>query len=311
MIPHKHLVTGVLFALAALAACTPAGEPPTPTLIVLGQSFPTTTPMPTIIPLPTQTPLVLYTATPTIEPPPTRTPTPTPTASLTPRPSAIPGAGLVGIGCQGNFSASSLLVNGDFEGGEHAQEVDSVQVPDGWTAFWRPVGSPVTYDPLNTEGYQRPEMSIIPKQPPYTDPARIAQGNQAFMLSGGLRVFDAGIFQVVTVNPGDSLCLTGLGQAWSSHVSDDPFSSTLLSGDDQRNANVQLGIDLQGGSDPFAASVQWGNAEHLYDKFAALDVVQISASGPSVTVFVRGYVLWRFAHNELFFDAISLVKQAS
>jgi hypothetical protein len=298
-----------------LVACGPQQASPTPTLIVAGQSilaathFPTSIPLPTSIPVPTRPQAVVYTATPTIEPPPTHTPSPTPTPTKTP----LPGLGspqFEGAICQTNGNRPNLLVNGGFEGGQHAQDVEEVQVPDAWAAFWREVGSKVLYDSTNPNGYQRPEMIVIARQSPYTDPPRILEGNQAFRIEGNERAFDAGIFQQVATSPGDVLCLTGSGQAWSSHYSDDPFSSSLNSGDDQRNANFQLGIDLTAGTDPLASTVVWGDVLHPYNAYQPLTAVEAAATGPAVTVFVRGFMLWRFRHNEMFVDGISLVKIA-
>jgi hypothetical protein len=305
----RRLLAGLALVVLLAACAPPPDESPTPTLIVLGKAIPTSTHIPTILPLPSPSPETIYTRTPTIEPPPTKTPSVTPTASRTPLPGFTPGAGSVpvAVGCKGQLAGPNLLTNGGFEGAQHDQE-SGVQVPDGWTAFWRPIGEAVAYDADNPTGYQRPEMLIISKQPPYADPPRIADGSQAFMMTGNERAFDAGIYQQVTLAPGAVLCLSGLAHAWSSRFSDNPFDSTLSTGDDQRNANFQLGIDPNGGADPFAASVRWGDVQHLYDEFAPMSAVQASGSSPTVTVFVRGFMLWRFVHNEMFFDSISLVK---
>jgi hypothetical protein len=208
------------------------------------------------------------------------------------------------------FGPDNLLTNGGFEGGQHEQEDSTIQVPDSWTAFWRRVGEQVTYDSNNKDGYQRPEMMVIPRQPPYTNPPRVGEGNHALMITGNQRAFDAGVYQVVTVTPGDVLCLTGTGQAWSNRFSDDPFSSTLDTLDDEENANIQLGIDPVGGTDPFSPSIHWATEIHPYNIYKPLNAVAITATGPKVTVFVRGYMLWRFDHNELFMDNIVLTKGA-
>lgn len=303
--------------LMTLAACAPANNPPTPTLIVLGLSLPTTTPFSTSTSPPTATPIVIYTTTPTIEPPPTHTPTATPTASPTPRPAAtsdgtqdsIPTATTAApVTCQGAFETRNLLVNGGFEGDQHAQGSDSIQAPDGWSAFWQPAGTHLSYDKDNNDGYQRPEMRVIRKEPPYTNPPRILDGNRALAITGNQRAFDAGVYQKVTVASGSTLCLTGSAQAWSNRFSDDPFSSTLETLDDADNANFQLGIDPLGGVDPYSKAVQWGEVIHPYNIYKPMKSVQLTASGAAITVFVRGFMLWRFDHNELYLDSISLVK---
>ncbi len=300
-----RLLGGALLA-TILAACGSPGAALTP--ISTPTRVPTATFAPTAIPTITPTPIVIYTLTPTIEPPPTRTPslTPlpsaTPTITLTPPPQSRLPSGA----CGGQVSADNKLVNGNFEGGQHQQGASDIQVPAGWTAFWKKEGSPTVYDPQNGDGYQRPEMHVINSQPPYDNPPRIFEGAQAFHVTGNQRAFDAGIWQQVQVTAGVTYCLTGEAHAWSSYRSDNPFQSTLDIADDQRNANFLFGIDPIGATDPWSEAIQWGNPAHLYDHYQPIYALQVAAQNSTITVYVRGYMMWRFNHNELFFDAISL-----
>ncbi|MBN1428971.1 MAG: hypothetical protein JXB07_11345 [Anaerolineae bacterium] len=300
-------------------ACTrPQPQIPVPIPTVAIQPAESSTPVPVItsIPRPTltpsHTPMVTYTATPTIEPIPSKPPTETLPPSLTP--TLTPTYLLTGTpvapiaGCNGIPASANLLSNGSFEGRQQPQEFVSINVPDGWIAFWMPVGTPLAYDPQNSSGYQLPEMTVIPSHSPYNNPPRVFEGAQALRMMGNGSVFDAGVMQQVTVTPGESFCLSGQGHAWSSFRGDDPFHSTLLSSDDRRNANFRLGIDPSGGTDPWASSVIWGSTANLYDEYQPLSPVQTQSKGETVTVFVRGTVLWRFAHNELFFDEIVLAR---
>lgn len=256
--------------------------------------------------------MVTYTATPTIEPIPTKPPTDTLTPSLTPTLSptylftGTPVAPIVG--CSGIPASANLLNNGGFEGEQQPQESAYIKVPEGWVAFWLPAGTPLAYDPQNTSGYQVPEMHVIPSHAPYADPPRVFEGAQAFRMIGNDRAFDAGIMQQIAVTPGETFCLSGQGHAWSSFRGDDPYHSTLLSSDDRRNANFRLGIDPSGGTDPWASSVVWSPVANLYDEYQPILPVQTQAKGEMITVFVRGTILWRFAHNEMFFDAIVLAR---
>ncbi len=167
------------------------------------------------------------------------------------------------------------------------------------------------YDPDNQDGYQIPEVQVISSDPPFDDPLRVLEGKQALYLSGSNKVFDAGILQQVGVTPGDTLCLTGFAHAWSAHKQHDPHQSTLMSNDDQRNANFMLGIDPEGGTDPWATRVIWGPVTYLYDTYGMIPSVKVQAQSDRITVFVRGYTLWRFDHNDLFFDNFTLVTIAS
>ena len=305
-------IASLALALALLAACGPATDQPTPTLIVMGLSLPTTTPFATDTPQPSATLIAIYTNTPTIEPPPTHTPTVpssitvapivtgSQTITTTPAPTAAP------VKCSSGFASGNLLQNGGFEGGQHGQ--GPMQVPDGWSAFWRPDGWPTDYDTSNKSGYQRPDMKVIPNTPPYDNPARTLDGRQALIMTGSLKAFDAGVYQKVTATPGTTVCLSGSGEAWSNRLDDDPFTSTLDTSDDALNANLQLGIDPQGGTDAFSGTVEWSPVIHPYNLYRPMHVMTVAVSGPAITVFVRGFMLWRFNHNELYFDDISLVS---
>ena len=206
---------------------------------------------------------------------------------------------------QSSFS-SNLLANPGFEGSQWMQDHFEVNVPEAWIAFWSDNPN-VDWDPENNDGFQRPDMQVIEKGPQYDNPPRVLQGNHAFFIASGNRVFDGGIFQQVPVGSVGTLCLSGYAHAWSSQ-GDDPTQSTLDTEDDRRNVTFQLGIDPSGGVSPWADSVIWGATAHLYDSYQPLPGVQAYADGLTVTVFVRGSTRWRFNHNDLFLDDLSLAR---
>lgn len=309
----------LLLAMVMISACAPPEQEvsaPLPAATSDPMTDATRVPVVTAMPgptlTPTRVPVVTYTLTPTIEPIPTKPPTDTPPPSLTPTitPTYLfTGTPVVPIsGCNGSPASADLLINGSFEGGQQPQESADIQAPDGWVAYWVPTGTSVTHDSQNTAGYQRPEMMVISSQPPYDNPPRVFAGGQAFRMMGSGRAFDAGIMQQVTVTPGETFCLWGYAHAWSSFRADDPFNSTLISSDDRRNANFQLGIDPLGGANPWSSTVVWGQTANIYDEYQLIPPVQTQSMGGSITIFVRGTMLWRFAHNEMFFDAIVLAR---
>lgn len=263
---------------------------------------------------PTDTPTLTLTQppipTPTRRPPPSATPTWTPSVSGSPTPEVTLEAGEATVvarqGCTGEVISENLLANGDFEEGQYSfPGLDAIQTPDGWEAFWRSF-EPVPHDPENEEGYQAPSMQVVMLVAPFDDPPRIHSGFQALLMSGPNRVIDGGVWQQVRVGSGRPVCLTAYGHAWSS-TGDDPHQSTLDTLDDRRNANFLLGIDPLGGVEPFGENVVWGEAAHFYDSYGEIPAIQVQSISATVTVFVRGYSLWRFTHNDFFFDNVSLV----
>jgi hypothetical protein len=278
---------------------------------------------------PTKPPASPATITPTSTTIPTITPSLTPSLTLTrtPRASLTPSATHIesaeeeeeqsqttgdrltpipsrASACSGSSTGGDLLSNGDFEGGWHLQTFSEINVPDGWTAFWRE-GGPVPHDPKNPNGYGRPEMKVVPNEPPFTDPRRVYQGGRAAFFFGFWRIADAGYYQQVQVTDGATVCLRAFAHAWSS-TGDDPHYSTLVTEDDKINISFLLGIDPTGGTDPFADSVRWGKTAHIYDNYAEIPSAQVEAESGTITVFLRGHALWPFKHNDFYFDAASL-----
>jgi len=294
---------------------------PSVTLAVTGTSTATEQPSKTS----TLTKTLEPSPTPTRKAPPTLTPTWTPDTKIK-LPTSVPAAGgssptpgelatspgfggptSGSSGCVASPSAPNLLQNPGFEGASYQATYPEIQSPERWVSFWKE-NVPVTYDPDNTEGYKRPTVQVVQNVAPYNNPPRIIAGNQALMIFGGNKVFDAGVWQQVTVSVNDTICLSGYAQGWSQHQSNDTSGSRLITDDDRRNMNFQLGIDPTGGTEPTALTVVWGQVAHIYDKYASLPTVQVKANASTITVFVRGYNLWRFDHNDMYFDEIKLVK---
>lgn len=320
-------MAGLLLAGCTLPFVGRVGPEPVPTADLRPTFPPTFTPSPTITPVviptetPTFTPTVTLTLTPTIAPvdTATSTPSPSPTATWTPDlRTSTPGGPLdtpsgsgtpASVGCGGRPVGDNLLNNPGFEGGQTAQDgIDSVRVPDGWTGFWLPEGTPTDYDQENPDGFRRPDMQVISKQPPYDNPPRVRSGDQAFLLSGANKVFDGGLLQQVRVIVGVPYCVSGYAHAWSSHKSDDPFHSQLDTPDDQINVTFLLGVDPTGGLNPWSPTVRWGAVGRLYDTYQAIPSLRVVSESETITVFVRGSTRWRFDHNDLFFDDIGLFQ---
>lgn len=326
----------IMFGLLGLSGCSlPGRAPELPASIPTATESrlrptlpPASTPLPaesasSHTPAPTVTPTITLTMTPTVENFPTSTATVTPaiTSTWTPEVSTWTPGGPGSAtdfatpintpstsGCIGSPAGENYLFNSGFElGGFNQENNPSINVPEGWVGFWKPEGTPIEYDDENEDGYLRPEMLVIRADPPFDDPLRVHEGEQAFYLSGSNKVFDGGLWQQVSVPKGQSFCLTGFAHAWSSHKADDPSQSLLETEDDRRNANFLLGIDPTGGTSPWSPSVVWGGVGHLYDVYQPIPAIQVSAEGETITVFVRGYTMWRFDHNDLFFDDVSLI----
>jgi hypothetical protein len=84
---------------------------------------------------------------------------------------------------------------------------------------------------------------------------------------------------------------------WCSE-SDDPLAA-------DGELYARLGLDLQGGMDPWAATVQWTRWARLTEEYQALEL-QAIADAPHATVFIRAQTRWRLSHNDVYRDAVTL-----
>src|SRR5207248_6206956 len=67
-----------------------------------------------------------------------------------------------------------------------------------------------------------------------------------------------------------------------------------------------VGIDPDGGTDPFDPRVVWSTADATMDRFAQLSVAA-QARGDRATVFVRTQPDWATKHNDVLLDDAELV----
>ncbi len=219
----------------------------------------------------------------------------------------------------------NLLQNPGFEGDWWrktftGQEYGEIFVPRQWVAYWKE-GGPVPHDPANQDGYGRPEMHVINREPPFLDPPRIHSGQRALKYFTFWRIHDAGVYQQVgNVTPGTALRGTGWGHAWSSQGDDPDVSEGVGDGpffvlarnvganvpDAVRNVSFRVGIDPRGGTDPWSTTVVWGEAAHIYNDYAQIPPVEAVAQSDTVTFFVRTSVLWPFKHNDVYLDDMAL-----
>lgn len=218
---------------------------------------------------------------------------------------------------------ANLLKNPGFEGDwwrktHTGQEFGEIFVPVDWVAFWKEGGT-VPHDPANHDGYGRPEMQVINREPPFLDPLRVHSGNRALKFFTFFRIHDAGVYQRVTgIVPGTRLRATGWAHAWSSGQDDPHASDGVGKGaffiraidydrdDGVRNFTFAVGIDPTGGTDPWGDNVVWGEGAHIYNAFAQIPAVEVVAQASAVTVFVRSTVLWRFKHCDAYIDDMAL-----
>ena len=198
------------------------------------------------------------------------------------------------------------------DGSVEDTERGNIFTPPGWVTWF--YHDPGTYD--------QPEVRDAWVT---VDPVRVHSGQKAILLFTFFRRHHAGFLQQVDVQPGALLTLSGFAHAWSNwqdgdHPDDPRWSDGshvgyahaclpegmpgLDAGD--RNFTFYLGIDPTGGLDPFADTVIWGAGMHAYNEHCQLPEVELTATMPTVTVFLRSVTLWPFKHNDAYWDDVVL-----
>jgi LysM repeat protein len=206
----------------------------------------------------------------------------------------------------------NLLRNGDFEG-EFARQWNTTngewangRVAAGWTAWWRkPTASDEDFpgvcpeDAATCQPWHRPEYRET-KGIPYSPPrVRSGDNSQVYFTSFGLH--DGGLYHKASgVTPGWTIRFSIWAQAWSSDTEDTTESRG------QPSMNLQVGIDPNGGTDPWSADVVWSEPSDSFDAFGEFSVSALARS-ETVTVFFRSRPERALKHVDVMVDDAELV----
>jgi len=175
-----------------------------------------------------------------------------------------------------------------------------VYTPQGWVTFWS-----TKKNPADQRKFGRPECKVIPNVKPFTGPpARINSGNYGVMQFGFFRAIDSGLYQVVTgLTPQGNVQASAYAQAWTC---DDDDHNAYSCGDNYQML-FQVGIDPNGGTDPWSPGIIWASG-YSYDKFGMIGPVQAQVGdGGTVTVFLRATAKWSYKHNDVYWDDAALI----
>ncbi|MGH7645990.1 MAG: PKD domain-containing protein [Gemmatimonadales bacterium] len=167
-------------------------------------------------------------------------------------------------------SAGNLIANGGFEGA-----VQGNGVGDSWIAFSSP-GYGATYAVVTNQvhGGEHAQAVFAP-QPSTADQY-------------------AGVYQRVAVEPGGRYTI----RAWN---------RTSFPGQNPWDQIARLGIDLTGGTDFQAGSVEWREFDSAKDAWHRLEMA-VTATGRSLTVFLQAWRKWASGGGSTaWFDAAEVV----
>jgi hypothetical protein len=197
--------------------------------------------------------------------------------------------------------------------------------------IFTPSGRWVTWFRRKAGTWDRPEVRDAWDT---VDERRVRSGRKGLLIFSQYRKNEAGLMQRIQVEPGRVYRAGAFAHAWSNHTLEG-FEETWHDGevssgvgdlivarkadhvvpyvpsgdawnDAAHNFHCQVGLDPYGRLDPFAEGVEWGPEWHIYNGYSQELIVQARATSDWVTVILRGWQLWPFAHNDAYWDDVSL-----
>lgn len=228
------------------------------------------------------------------------------------------------------------LINGDFEADWSDQrshqclriseqgDVEEIEqgiifTPPGWLVWFR----------YQEDRWAAPEGRATSG----TNPKRMHSGEKGYLLFTVGQAHDSGLLQELPVKPGETIRFSAWAHGWSNQqdpsrpdlypnpddscwsegAGHDPFFALEgeLSGqsgeDSLKNFTFWLGIDPTGGRNPFSGSVVWGRGAHIYNSYAQVPSIEVTALAETATVFTRACVIYPFKHNDAYWDDAELI----
>jgi hypothetical protein len=218
--------------------------------------------------------------------------------------------GLIALLAGGHVDAQSenLITNSSFEGlyesyvPETGQELadcplgicTTAQMPWGWKPWW------VKERPTDVNPEFKPAEAGASGN-------RVNSGQRASQYFSFWSTHKAGLRQTVTVPAFSTVEFSILGQAWMTE------SDTSLVSDRSGSANMRVGIDPTGETNPYGASIIWSEYQHPFDAYQRF-AVRAQAQGDTVTVFTFSAPSvnpnspeYGFKHTDMYWDDASLV----
>jgi LysM repeat protein len=182
----------------------------------------------------------------------------------------------------------------------YERDVGNIFTPPAWVTWFR-------HKPREHAQYGRdqPEVTDTVQNP---DPRRTRSGTRAIRLFTFWRRHDAGFYQTVGgLQPGETVQFSAYGQAWSC----DEDNKEATSCGDAWAMVFKVGIDPQGGTNPFSTNVVWSQDQNSPDAYSLIGPVSAQVGpGGTVTVFLRSRAELAYKHMDAYWDDASLVVAA-
>ena len=193
------------------------------------------------------------------------------------------------------------LENSDFcEGFRNYGNIPELTVANGWIPWWQEKDSSEDADGGDDGYLHRPEFKPESAQ---VGAGRVRTGGYAQKFFSTFSTHNGGIYQQVSGVPTDKkITFSSWVQVWSNQKDNVEVSEEV------GRYKTCVGIDPTGGTDPLSPQVIWGDLVEEYDEWGQR-TVSIRGVSDTITVFMRGTVLWRVKHNDSYWDDARLYAE--
>lgn len=182
---------------------------------------------------------------------------------------------------------TNLLQDPGFEGEYTNRGRNDLNIPAPWGLWF-------TESPRDQYWQNLPPVAF-----PHNGPDPTPHGGaRAFNFNKGFGTFTAAIYQQVTV-PEDAN-VTGSAWAWL-HTCNIPDGSDRCGSAIESGAYVRIGIDPNGGTNPYDSDIVWSPSATPHDRWDQLSV-SATATGGTVTLFLFTTQEWPSELNAMYWD---------
>lgn len=173
----------------------------------------------------------------------------------------------------------------------NGEQRSEIMTPEGWVTWWQ------------GGDFKIPECKVAQNEYDYKTDNRIYEGYYSGTCFAMWGKMNAGYYQVVrNLQPGAVVEGSFYAHAWSCEEDEPPLSCG-----DPSSFYFRVGIDPNGGTDPFSGNIVWSNAAFHYDTFGRVGPLQATVGGSgAVTLFLQSYAKWEVKHNDAYVDSPTL-----
>ena len=182
---------------------------------------------------------------------------------------------------------SNLLRDGGFEGTYTNRGRADLDLPADWS-MW-----------IAESPHAEDWMNLPPGAAAYSGTQPSPHGGaQALAVSKSYATFTAAVYQQVSVDPDTNLSASAFAFLRTCKI---PAGADTCTSTSDSNAYARIGIDPNGGTNPFDADVVWSANAAPYEEWQQM-TVEATSTGSTVTLFLYTTQQWPYQINTIYWD---------